>query len=196
MPAPYLTGSDGMLQKLFDIKQGCSRCGSVLSVSPDDQLVPGQGEGSGQIDAVKDIVQVLLCKVGRQITAEDDRAVDDHIQVFYGEGKVVQIVLPQPDKSFIPLFPEKRKEVLCLHACSALKSVCRAVGLQAAPAAAVAEGALRIYADVLKSAAVHGASRMDRMSSNDGSAQVVVQKKDHGTVQSGTVPQLQIGGSL
>ena len=85
-------------------------------------------------------------------------------------------------------FAQKREKFFGRHACSLFQCIGRAVGFQAAAAAAIAKRTIGINAHMFKSSAVHGDSLMNLMIGNDAAAQISVQQDDNSTVKLRMIP--------
>ena len=73
-------------------------------------------------------------------------------------------------------FAQKREKFFGRNTCSLFQCIGRAVGFQAATAAAVAKWAVGINTYMFKSSAVHGDPLMNLMIGNDAAAQISVQQ--------------------
>ena len=71
------------------------------------------------------------------------------------------------------------------NTCSLFQCIGRAVGFQAAAAAAIAKRTIGINTYMFKSSAVHGDPLMNLMIGNDAAAQISVQQDDNSTVKPG-----------
>ena len=60
----------------------------------DQNLIFIQGKGCACVDVFQQIGNVFFCKIRCQISTDDDRRIDDQVQVFHGKGQMVQVIFP------------------------------------------------------------------------------------------------------
>ena len=60
----------------------------------DQNLIFIQGKGCACVDVFQQISDVFFRKIRCQISADDDRRIDDQVQVFHGKGQMVQVIFP------------------------------------------------------------------------------------------------------
>ena len=119
-------------------------------------------------------IKIILGKIRRQITADNDGSVQDQIHIFHGKCQMRQVFLPDLGECGILPCTEQGEKLFYRNVCRLFQCVDRAVGFQTATAAAVAYRTVRTDAHMLQDAAVHGSTLMDGVIGDHGSAQITV----------------------
>lgn len=77
-----------------DIMQCRANSRSILSMCADQQLISCESEWVIFIDQMQQHIEIFRNQVRGKISADNDRAVDDHIQISHRKCKMFKIILP------------------------------------------------------------------------------------------------------
>lgn len=70
----------------------------VLTVCANKNLIFTEFKRCRQIDMLCQIREILVSKIRRQVAADNNRGINDQIQIFHSESQMIEIIFPDLNK--------------------------------------------------------------------------------------------------